>query len=66
MRGGWLNASLRTNRAMLVRSVLEGVALNGRWLFEAYEKFLKQPVPRVRILGGGAHRVEVGVTVIAL
>jgi xylulokinase len=54
VRGGWLNVSLRTNRAMLVRSVLEGVALNGRWLFEAYEKFLKQPVPRVRILGGGA------------
>lgn len=54
VRGGWLNVSLRTNRAMLVRSVLEGVALNGRWLFEAYEKFLKQPVPRTRILGGGA------------
>ena len=54
VRGGWLNVSLRTNRAMLVRSVLEGVALNGRWLFEAYEKFLKRPVPRVRILGGGA------------
>ena len=53
-RGGWLNVSLRTDRAMIVRSVLEGVALNGRWLFEAYEKFLKQPVPRVRILGGGA------------
>ena len=53
-RGGWLNLSLRTDRAMLVRSVLEGVAMNGRWLFEAYEKFLKQPVPKVRILGGGA------------
>jgi xylulokinase len=54
VRGGWLNMSLRTDRAMLVRSVLEGVALNGRWLFAAYEKFLRQPVPRVRILGGGA------------
>ena len=53
-RGGWLNVSLRTDRAMLVRSVLEGVAFNARWLFESYEKFLKQPVPRVRILGGGA------------
>ena len=39
---------------MLVRSVLEGVAYNSRWLFDAYEKFLKQPVPKVRILGGGA------------
>ena len=53
-RAGWLNLSLRTNRAMLVRSVLEGVAYNSRWLFDAYEKFLKRPVPRVRILGGGA------------
>ncbi len=53
-RAGWLNLSLRTNRAILVRSVLEGVAYNSRWLFEAYEKYLKRPVPRVRILGGGA------------
>ena len=42
---GWLNISLRTDRAMLVRSVLEGVAYNARWLFDAYEKFLKRPVP---------------------
>jgi xylulokinase len=54
LRSGWLNMSLRTDRAMLVRSVLEGVAYNMRWLFDAYEKFLKQPVPKVRILGGGA------------
>jgi xylulokinase len=54
VRAGWLNLSLRSDRAMLVRSVLEGVAYNSRWLFDAYEKFLKRPVPRVRILGGGA------------
>ena len=54
VRAGWLNLSLRTDRAMLVRSVLEGVAYNSRWLFDAYEKFLKRPVPKVRILGGGA------------
>ena len=54
VRAGWLNLSLRTDRAMLVRSVLEGVAYNSRWLLDAYEKFLKRPVPRVRILGGGA------------
>ncbi len=53
-RAGWINLSLRTNRAMLIRSVLEGVAYNARWLFDAYESFLKQPVPRLRILGGGA------------
>lgn len=54
IRGSWLNLSLRTDRAILVRSVLEGVALNIRWLFEYYEKFLGQSVPRIRILGGGA------------
>jgi xylulokinase len=53
-RAGWLNLSLRTDRAMLVRSVLEGVAYNSLWLLDAYEKFLKRPVPRLRILGGGA------------
>ena len=53
-RGGWLNLSLRTDRAMLVRSVLEGVAFNSRWLFDSYQKFIKHPVPSVRILGGGA------------
>ena len=54
VRAGWLNVSLRTDRAMLVRSVLEGVAYNSRWLLDAYEKFLKRPVPKVRLLGGGA------------
>ncbi len=44
---------MRTNRAALVRSVLEGVALNITWLFEYYQRFLKRPVPSVRILGGG-------------
>jgi xylulokinase len=54
VRAGWLNLSLRTDRAMLVRSVLEGVAYNARWLLDAYEKFLRRPVPKVRLLGGGA------------
>jgi xylulokinase len=54
VRAGWLNLSLRTDRAMLVRSVLEGVAYNSRWLLDSYEKFIRQPVPKVRILGGGA------------
>ena len=41
--------------SMLVRSVLEGVAFNARWLFDAYEKFLQAGrCPRLRILGGGA------------
>ena len=54
VRAGWLNVSLRTDRAMLVRSVLEGVAFNSHWLLDTCEKFLKRPVPKLRILGGGA------------
>ncbi len=54
LRGAWLNLSLRTDRSILVRSVLEGVALNIAWLFEYYRKFVRQPVPSIRALGGGA------------
>ena len=54
VRASWINLSLRTDRAMLVRSVLEGVAFNSRWLLDAYEKFIKRPVPKIRLLGGGA------------
>ena len=54
VRAAFVNLSLRTDRAMMVRSVLEGVAYNARWLFDPYEKFLRRRVPSVRILGGGA------------
>jgi xylulokinase len=54
LRAAFLNLSLRTDRAMMVRAVLEGVALNIRWLFHYYEKFLKRTVPTIRIMGGGA------------
>jgi xylulokinase len=54
IRGTWLNLSFRTDRAALIRSVLEGVAFNTRWLFDAYQRFLGRDVPVVRLLGGGA------------
>lgn len=54
LRGTWLNLALRTSRAVMIRSVLEGVALNMRWLFGYYEKFLGRRVPSIRIMGGGA------------
>lgn len=50
----FLNLSLRTDRATLVRAVLEGVAYNARWLFDHYQKFLGRDVARIRIIGGGA------------
>ena len=54
LRASFLNMSLRTDRAALVRAVLEGVAFNGRWLFDRYETFIGRRVDRIRILGGGA------------
>ncbi len=54
LRATWVNLSLRTDRSIMVRSVLEGVAHNTRWLLRAYERFLRRPVPSLRILGGGA------------
>lgn len=54
LRGGWLGLSLRTGRGALVRSVMEGVAYNARWLFGPYQKFLGRQLASVRILGGGA------------
>jgi xylulokinase len=54
LRGGWFNASLTTGRAELVRSVLEGVAYNTRWMNQATEKFTKRRFEHLTFVGGGA------------
>ena len=54
LRAAFLNISMTTDRAHLVRAVLEGVAFNARWLLDAVERFTKRPMPVLRILGGGA------------
>ena len=54
LRASFLNIGLSTTRADLVRSVLEGVAYNARWLLEATEKFAGRELDGLRILGGGA------------
>jgi xylulokinase len=54
LRGSWLNLSLTSSRAEMTRAVLEGVAYNARWLFDAVEKFARRDMPKVRIFGGGA------------
>ena len=54
LRAAFLNVSVDTTRAHLVRAVLEGVAFNARWLLDAVEKFVRRPIPSLRILGGGA------------
>jgi len=57
-RGGWLGVSLQTDRAELVRAVLEGVACHGRWLLEAVDKFAGRRLEPIRIVGGGARSDE--------
>ncbi len=54
VRGGFHNLSLKTRRENLVRSVMEGVAFNSRWLLKYVEKFVKKPFPHINIIGGGA------------
>jgi xylulokinase len=58
VRGGFVNVSLTTDRAALVRAVFEGVALNTRWMLNAAEHFVRgeRPAgfPEIRFVGGGA------------
>jgi xylulokinase len=54
LRAGLLNLSLENDRADVIRAFLEGVALNSRWLLRPVERFLGRPVPRLRLVGGGA------------
>lgn len=53
-RGGFHNVSLAVSHAHLARAVLEGVALNVRWLLEAADHFTRRRLDPVRIVGGGA------------
>lgn len=54
IRGGFFNQSLTTTRAHMVRAVFEGVAYNSKWLLGYVEKFVKRPLPQIRVIGGGA------------
>ncbi|MFC5178821.1 xylulokinase [Nocardioides taihuensis] len=53
-RAGFHNVALSTTRADLARAVLEGVALNTRWLLEAAEHFAGHRLDPFRLVGGGA------------
>jgi xylulokinase len=53
-RAGFVNLSVDTDLGAMNRAVLEGVALNSRWLLAAVERFIRRPVPSLRLLGGGA------------
>lgn len=54
MRGGFLNLSMATKRSHMARAVLEGVALNLRWLKGPVQKFAKRKFSHFVYYGGGA------------
>lgn len=53
-RAGFHNIGVGTTGAELARAVLEGVALNTRWLLEAADHFTGRRLGPLRIIGGGA------------
>lgn len=54
VRASFVNLSLTSTRAHLVRAVMEGVAFNSRWLFGFVEKFMGRKVEALTLIGGGA------------
>lgn len=54
LRAGFLNIGLDTTRSDLARAVLEGVALNLRWLRRPVETFVRRPLSHFVFYGGGA------------
>jgi xylulokinase len=54
VRAAIFNLSLENSREDIIRAVMEGVALNTRWLLQPFEKFLGRRLDQVNIVGGGA------------
>ncbi len=54
LRAGLYNLSLHNSREDIIRAFLEGIALNTRWLLQPVKRFLKSPVEKIHIVGGGA------------
>lgn len=54
VRAGIYNLSLENTRADIIRAVLEGIALNTRWLLGAYEKNIGHRADPITAAGGGA------------
>ena len=53
LRAGIYNLSLHNTRADLVRAVMEGVALNTRWLLGPVSRFMRREVESLNVVGGG-------------
>ena len=57
VRGGFYNMSLTHNRSHMLRSVLEGVSLNAKWLLFYVEKMTARKFEAINFIGGGANSV---------
>ncbi len=55
VRGGFHSVSLSHHRGHFVRAVLEGVALNAKWLLRYVERLAGRRLEPIRLIGGGAH-----------
>jgi xylulokinase len=53
-RSAFINQTARTTRAHYVRSVMEGVAFNMRWLKENVERFIGHRFDALNFIGGAA------------
>ena len=53
-RAGFLNISVGTTRDDMITAVLEGIAINLRWLNEAVEEFVGRRFGQMMFAGGGA------------
>jgi xylulokinase len=54
VRGGFYNLTLDTTREQLARAVLEGVALNTRWMHKYVERLSRKKLSPITYIGGGA------------
>ncbi len=54
VRGGFTNLSIASTTADLIRAVMEGVAANSAWLLGHVEKFARQSLSPIHLIGGGA------------
>lgn len=54
LRGGFFNMGKTHTQDHMIRSVLEGVALNTRWSLKYVEKFAGRTLEPIHFIGGGA------------
>lgn len=53
-RGGFVNLALNHSKRDMIRSVMEGVAYNTRWVQDMFEVNLNQKIVALNGVGGGA------------